>query len=70
MRCQFGNTIFETIHVFGKIDWALFSGLLLSGYLFKVLVAACDTPFMYLGVALFRKRFKMGQHQEIDLNYS
>lgn len=56
--------------VFGKIDWALFGGLLLSGYLFKVIVAACDTPFMYLGVALFRKRFKMEQHQEIDLSYS
>ena len=56
--------------VFGTIDWALFGGLLLSGYLFKVLVAACDTPLMYLGVALFRKRFKMEKHQEIDLSFS
>ena len=56
--------------VFGKIDWGLFGGLLLSGYLFKVLVAACDTPLMYLGVALFRKRFKIDKHQEIDLSFS
>ncbi|NDB02813.1 MAG: VUT family protein, partial [Flavobacteriaceae bacterium] len=56
--------------VFGKIDWGLFGGLLLSGYLFKVLVAACDTPLMYLGVALFRKRFKIDKYQEIDLSFS
>jgi len=52
---------------FGKIKWELFGGLLLSGFLFKVLVAALDTPFLYLGVYLFRKRFNLKQGEELQL---
>ncbi|WGK66307.1 queuosine precursor transporter [Croceiramulus getboli] len=52
---------------FGKIEWSLFSGLLLSGFLFKVIVAALDTPLLYLGVYLFRKRFNLKEGEEIDL---
>ena len=52
---------------FGKIEWSLFQGLLIGGFLFKILVAALDTPFLYLGVWLFRKRFKLEQGQEIEL---
>ena len=51
---------------FGKIDWQLFSGLLLSGFLFKVLVAALDTPFLYLAVYSLRKRFNLKDAEEID----
>ena len=49
------------------IAWERFPGLLLAGFLFKVLIAACDTPFLYLGVYLFRKRFKLKVNEEIDL---
>ena len=52
---------------FGKIDWANFSGLLISGFIFKVLVAITDTPFLYLGVYAFRKRFNLVVNEEIDL---
>jgi len=52
---------------FEVLPWHLFKGLLISGFLFKVLVAACDTPFLYLGVYLFRKRFKLKVNEEIDL---
>ncbi|WP_346880755.1 queuosine precursor transporter [uncultured Algibacter sp.] len=52
---------------FGIIDWANFKGLLISGFLFKVIIAACDTPFLYLGVYLFRKRFHLRVNQEINL---
>ncbi len=52
---------------FGKIDWANFSGLLISGFIFKVLVAMTDTPFLYLGVYAFRKRFNLVVNEEIDL---
>jgi len=52
---------------FGVLPWTLFKGLLISGFLFKVLVAACDTPFLYLGVYLFRKRFNLKVNEEIDL---
>jgi hypothetical protein len=27
-----------------------------------------DTPLMYLGVALFRKRFKLKGYEELDLS--
>ncbi len=52
---------------FDVLPWSSFKGLLISGFLFKVLVAACDTPFLYLGVYLFRKRFSLKVNEEIDL---
>lgn len=39
------------------IAWGRFPDLLLNGYLFKVLVAAVDTPFFYLSVLIFRRLF-------------
>jgi uncharacterized integral membrane protein (TIGR00697 family) len=60
-------TIILLLCSFGIIDWANFKGLLISGFLFKVLIAALDTPFLYLGVYLFRKRFKLKVNDEIDL---
>ena len=52
----------------GVIEWDLFSGLLVSGFLFKVLVAAFDTPFLYLFVWLFRKRFKLAINEELQID--
>lgn len=52
---------------FGEIDWDKFAGLLISGFLFKVFIAIIDTPFLYLGVYLFRKRFKLKVNEEINL---
>ena len=52
---------------FDIIDWSSFKGLLISGFLFKVLVALFDTPFLYLGVYLFRKRFNLKINEEIEL---
>lgn len=60
-------TIVFLLCSFGIIDWANFKGLLISGFLFKVIVAALDTPFLYFGVYLFRKRFKLNINEEIDL---
>jgi uncharacterized integral membrane protein (TIGR00697 family) len=60
-------TIILLLCSFGIIDWANFKGLLISGFLFKVLIAALDTPFLYLGVYLFRKRFKLKVNEEIDV---
>ena len=60
-------TIVFLLCSFGIIDWANFKGLLISGFLFKVIVAALDTPFLYLGVFLFRKRFKLEINEEIEL---
>ncbi|BAO75068.1 queuosine precursor transporter [Winogradskyella sp. PG-2] len=60
-------TIVFLLCSFGIIDWTNFKGLLISGFLFKVLVAALDTPFLYLGVYLFRRRFKLKVNEEIEL---
>jgi len=52
---------------FGVLPWESFKGLLISGFLFKVMVAALDTPFLYLGVYLFRKRFNLKVNEKIEL---
>ncbi|WP_142786591.1 queuosine precursor transporter [Changchengzhania lutea] len=60
-------TVLILLCAFSIIAWDKFLGLLIAGFLFKVLIAACDTPFLYLGVYLFRKRFKLAINEEIEL---
>ncbi|QCE41631.1 queuosine precursor transporter [Psychroserpens sp. NJDZ02] len=52
---------------FGEIPWHRFTGLLISGFIFKVLIAIIDTPFLYLGVYIFKKRFKLKPNEELQL---
>ena len=61
-------TVLLLLCTFGEIDWNLFGGLLLAGFLFKVIIAALDTPFLYLGVYFFRKRFRLDINEEIELD--
>lgn len=61
-------TVLFLLCSFGKIDWSLFIALLISGFLFKILIAALDTPFLYAAVYLFRKRFNLKIGEEIDFN--
>ncbi len=61
-------TVLLLLCSFGEITWDRFLGLLIAGFLFKVLIAAIDTPFLYLGVYLFRRRFKLKINEEINLN--
>lgn len=60
-------TVVGLLCIFQIIAWENFLGLIISGFLFKVLIALCDTPFMYLGVYLFRKRFNLKVNEEILL---
>lgn len=60
-------TIVFLLCSFGIIDWANFNGLLMSGFIFKLIIAILDTPLLYLGVYLFKRRFKLGVNEEIDL---
>ena len=53
--------------LFGILDWKLFWGLVLSGFLFKILVALFDTPFLYLFVGIFRKTFDLKLNEEIEI---
>ncbi|NNE32507.1 MAG: queuosine precursor transporter [Winogradskyella sp.] len=66
---QFIDTfsIIGLLCIFEVLPWSSFKGLLISGFLFKVLVAALDTPFLYFGVYLFRKRFNLKVNEEISL---
>ena len=66
---QFIDTlcIITLLCFFEVLPWASFKGLVISGFLFKVLVAFFDTPFLYLGVYWFRKRFKLKINEEISL---
>lgn len=60
-------TVLFLLCSFGKIDWDKFTGLLIAGFIFKVMIAALDTPFLYLGVYAFRKRFNLKVNEEINL---
>jgi hypothetical protein len=52
--------------LFKAIPWELFFGLLINGFLFKVLVALFDTPLFYLTTSVIRKRFGLKLGEEID----
>lgn len=51
---------------FGAIGWDRFNNLLLNGFLFKVIVALFDTPFLYLFVNLIKRNFGLKIDEEID----
>ena len=55
------------LSIFGILPWDLFYGLVLSGFIFKVLVAALDTPLLYLFVWMFRKKLGLAIGEEIKL---
>ena len=58
-------TVILLLCSFGVLPWSLFWGLLVSGVLFKILVAALDTPLLYLLVFLFRKKFHLKENEEM-----
>jgi len=60
-------TVVGLLCFFKVLPWNLFYGLVVSGFIFKILIAFVDTPFLYFFVSIFRKRFKLGINQEIDL---
>ncbi|WP_411030174.1 queuosine precursor transporter [Spongiimicrobium sp. 3-5] len=60
-------TVVGLLCTFKVLPWSMFYGLVISGFLFKVLIAFLDTPFLYLFVYILRKRFNLAIGQEIDL---
>jgi len=67
---QFVDTfsVITLLCVFEILPWDIYLGLLVSGFLFKVFIAFLDTPFLYLIVYAFRKRFGLEIGEEIDLD--
>jgi hypothetical protein len=70
----FSSQIVDTLTVllllcsFDIISWDKFFGLLLSGVIFKVMVAMLDTPLLYFFVWMFRKKFNLKIGEEIQLD--
>lgn len=60
-------TVVGLLCVFKVLSWDLLFGLVVSGFLFKVLIAILDTPFLYFFVYILRKRFNLAIGDEIDL---
>ncbi len=69
----FTSQIIDTLTVllllcsFSIIDWSKFWGLLISGVIFKMCIAAIDTPVLYLCVYWFRKKFNLKVGEEISI---
>ncbi|WP_299528707.1 queuosine precursor transporter [uncultured Lutibacter sp.] len=60
-------TVVTLLCSFGVLPWNLFSTLLISGFLFKIIIALLDTPILYFIVYLFRRRFNLKVGEEINL---
>jgi uncharacterized integral membrane protein (TIGR00697 family) len=58
-------TVVFLLCTFKILPWSIFTSLLISGFLFKVIIAILDTPLLYGFVYLFRKRFNLGINDEI-----
>ena len=60
-------TVVGLLCVFDVLAWDAFLGLLISGVVFKILVALIDTPLLYLSVNWIRSHFKLEINEEIKL---
>lgn len=69
MTSQFVDTssVLLLLCFFKAIAWEMFWTLLWSGFLFKVLIAALDTPFLYLFVGIIKKQFGLKRNEELVL---
>jgi uncharacterized integral membrane protein (TIGR00697 family) len=63
------TTVVGLLCAFGVLPWSMFSGLVISGVIFKITIAFLDTPFLYLFVYLFRRRFNLKRNEEIELDF-
>lgn len=53
---------------FKILPWHLFGKLFISGFAFKTFIALIDTPFLYLIVYLFRKKFNLKPNEELQID--
>ncbi|MDY8136644.1 queuosine precursor transporter [Aquimarina sp. 2201CG5-10] len=62
-------TIISLLCLNGIFSWDNFIPFVMSGFLFKVIVATLDTPLLYMTVFFLRKRFKLKHGEELRLEY-
>lgn len=60
-------TVVTLLCSFQVISWENYGTLLISGFLFKIIIAALDTPILYSIVFWLRKVFKLKMGEEIEL---
>ena len=60
-------TVLLLLCAVGELPWERLGVLFLNGVAFKSLVAALDTPLVYLGVGWMRRVFQLEPGQEIEL---
>ena len=58
-------TVISLLCIFQVLNWDSFWGLVISGIIFKIIIAFLDTPLLYLFVYLFRKKFDLKIGEEI-----
>jgi len=61
------TTVITLLCVFEVLSWDSFIGLVVSGVVFKILIAFLDTPLLYFFVHLFRKKFDLKVGEEIKI---
>ena len=60
-------TVITLLCLFEVLSWDIFLGLVISGVLFKILVAFLDTPLLYFFVYFFRRKFDLKIGEEIKI---
>ena len=60
-------TVISLICFFKVLSWESFTGLVISGVVFKIIIAFLDTPILYFFVYLFRKKFDLKVGEEIKI---
>ena len=60
-------TVISLLCIFQVLSWEIFWGLVVSGVMFKILIAFLDTPLLYFFVFLFRKKFDLKVGEEIKI---
>lgn len=61
-------TVVGLLCIFKVLPWDMFFGLVVSGFIFKIFIAFLDTPFLYFFVYIMRKRFKLKENEELNLD--
>lgn len=51
------------------LSWDMFGTIFIGSFLFKVIVAALDTPFMYLFTYLIRRHFKLDVNDDLKFDF-
>ncbi|WP_111709676.1 queuosine precursor transporter [Lutibacter citreus] len=70
----FSSQLIDTLTVvtllcsFKVLPWSLFNTLVISGFVFKIIIALLDTPILYFIVYLFKQRFKLKEGEEIEFH--